>query len=94
MKLNKVHHIAFIASDYGRSLNFYTRVLGLTVIAENYREERESYKTDLALNGEYIIKFFTFPNPPAPIVMHLRSLISVIMQPHCSLTARTHLHNA
>ena len=67
MKLNKVHHIAIIASDYARSLDFYTRVLGLTVIAENFRADRESYKTDLALNGDYIIELFSFPNPPARV---------------------------
>lgn len=67
MKLNKVHHIAIIASDYARSLDFYTRVLGLTVIAENYRSERESYKTDLALDGDYIIELFSFPNLPARV---------------------------
>lgn len=65
MKLNKVHHIAIICSDYKRSLEFYTNVLGLTVIAENYRPERKSYKTDLALNGEYIVELFSFPEPPA-----------------------------
>ena len=65
MKLNKVHHIAIIASDYQRSLEFYTRVLGLEKIAENYRPERDSYKTDLALNGNYVIELFSFPNPPA-----------------------------
>ena len=31
---------------------------------------------------------------PRPIVMHLRPLVSVTMQPHCSLTARTHLLDA
>lgn len=67
MKLNKVHHIAIIASDYARSLDFYTRVLGLNVIAENFRADRESYKTDLALNGDYIIELFSFPNPPARV---------------------------
>ena len=67
MKLNKVHHIAIIASDYARSLDFYTRALGLTVIAENFRADRESYKTDLALNGDYIIELFSFPNPPARV---------------------------
>ena len=65
MKLNKVHHIAIIASDYSRSLDFYTRALGLTVIAETYRADRDSYKTDLALDGNYIIELFSFPNPPA-----------------------------
>ena len=67
MKLNKVHHIAIIASDYARSLDFYTRILGLNVIAENFRADRESYKTDLALNGDYIIELFSFPNPPARV---------------------------
>ena len=67
MKLNKVHHIAIIASDYARSFDFYTNILGLSVIAENYRSERESYKADLALNGEYIIELFSFPNPPARV---------------------------
>lgn len=65
MKLNKVHHIAIICSDYKRSIDFYTRILGLTVLAENYRHDRKSYKTDLALNGEYIIELFSFPEPPA-----------------------------
>lgn len=67
MKLNKVHHIAIIASDYARSLAFYTDILGLSVIAENYRSERGSYKTDLALDGEYIVELFSFPNPPARV---------------------------
>lgn len=64
MILNKVHHIAIIASDYQRSLKFYTDVLGLTVISEHYRAERDSFKTDLALDGEYIIELFSFPDPP------------------------------
>lgn len=65
MKLNKVHHIAIICSDYDRSLDFYTRVLGMNIIAENYRTERQSYKTDLALGDAYVIELFSFPNPPA-----------------------------
>lgn len=64
MKLNKVHHIAVICSDYEKSLSFYTDVLGLEIMAENYRPERNSYKTDLCLNGDYTIELFSFPNPP------------------------------
>ena len=60
----KVHHIAIICSDYEVSKKFYTEILGLTVICETYRKERQSYKLDLALNGEYIIELFSFPNPP------------------------------
>ena len=64
LKLRKVHHIAIICADYRRSLEFYTHVLGLQVVAEHYRAERLSYKTDLALNGEYVVELFSFPSPP------------------------------
>lgn len=64
LSLKKVHHIAIICSDYKRSKLFYTEVLGFTIINEVYRAERQSYKLDLALNGEYIIELFSFPTPP------------------------------
>jgi glyoxylase I family protein len=64
MKINKIHHIAIICSDYQKSKHFYTNILGLTVIREVYRENRQSYKLDLALDSEYIIELFSFPNPP------------------------------
>ena len=64
LQLNKIHHIAIICSDYQKSKTFYTSVLGLKIIQEIYREERQSYKLDLALNGEYVIELFSFPNPP------------------------------
>ncbi|WP_339921652.1 VOC family protein [uncultured Flavobacterium sp.] len=63
LELNKVHHIAIICSDYQKSKQFYTEILGLTILQEIYREERDSYKLDLALNGEYIVELFSFPNP-------------------------------
>ena len=64
MKLKSVHHIAVICSDYEKSKAFYTEVLGMEVLAEHYRAERDSYKTDLALNGNYIVELFSFPHPP------------------------------
>ena len=64
LTLNKVHHIAILCSDYEKSKYFYTQILGLTIIREIYREERQSYKLDLALNGTYIVELFSFPNPP------------------------------
>jgi glyoxylase I family protein len=64
LHLNRVHHIAVICADYEKSKKFYTGILGLTVIKETYRAARNSYKLDLALNGEYIIEIFSFPNPP------------------------------
>ncbi len=60
----KIHHIAIICSDYDKSKHFYTAVLGLSVIREVYRAERQSYKLDLALNGNYVIELFSFPAPP------------------------------
>lgn len=64
LKLNKVHHIALICSDYQRSLDFYTRVVGSQVIAEHWREEQQSYLTKLSLNGDYVIELFSYPSPP------------------------------
>lgn len=64
MEIKKVHHVAVICSDYEKSRRFYTEVLGLEVLAENYRESQRGYKTDLALHGEYVVELFSFPNPP------------------------------
>jgi glyoxylase I family protein len=63
--ISAVHHIAIICADYERSKAFYTTVLGLEIIREVYREERRSWKLDLALNGHYIIELFSFPDPPS-----------------------------
>ncbi|MBV2228650.1 MAG: VOC family protein [Sphingobacterium mizutaii] len=63
LELKGVHHIAIICRDYAVSKAFYTEVLGLTILQETYREARDSYKLDLALQGEYIIELFSFPNP-------------------------------
>lgn len=60
----KIHHIAIICSDYQVSKKFYTDVLGLNIIREVYREERQSYKLDLAIGEYYVIELFSFPNPP------------------------------
>jgi glyoxylase I family protein len=65
LNLLGIHHVAIICSDYTRSKHFYTQVLGLSVIAENYRAERDSYKLDLALPDGNQIELFSFPKPPA-----------------------------
>jgi glyoxylase I family protein len=64
LHLTAIHHVAIICRDYETSKHFYTKTLGLTVVREVYRAERESYKLDLALNGQYVIELFSFPNPP------------------------------
>jgi glyoxylase I family protein len=63
MKLRRVHHIAIIATDYDRSKDFYTRVLGFELIDEVYRSERDSWMGNLALDGSYIVELFSFPTP-------------------------------
>lgn len=60
----KIHHIAIICSDYEVSKKFYTEILGLNIIREVYREERQSYKLDLSIGEHYVIELFSFPNPP------------------------------
>jgi glyoxylase I family protein len=78
IRLNKIHHTAIICSDYQKSKHFYAQILGLEIVQEIYREERQSYKLDLALNGNYVIELFSFPNPPkrvsAPEACGLRHL--------------------
>ncbi len=64
LRINTVHHIAIIVSDYQESKRFYTDVLGLEIIREIFRAERQSHKLDLSLNGNYVIELFSFPNPP------------------------------
>lgn len=64
LKLNRVHHIAIICSDYQKSKQFYSDVLGLAIKQEVFRESRNSYKLDLEVNGLYQIELFSFPDPP------------------------------
>lgn len=67
MKLNRIHHIAIIASDYARSKAFYCNILGFSLINEHYRADRDSWKGDLALDGVYTLELFSFPSPPARV---------------------------
>lgn len=62
--LKRIHHIAIICSNYEVSKKFYVETLGLNILAEHYRAERQSYKLDLALGDQYVIELFSFPNPP------------------------------
>ena len=56
--------MAIICGDYARSKDFYARVLGLKIIAETYREARDSWKLDLELPGGMQIELFSFPGAP------------------------------
>lgn len=85
MNLKSIHHVAIICSDYQRSKSFYTELLGLQVIAEHYRESRDSYKLDLALPDGGQIELFSFPTPPPRVsnpeaqgLRHLAFLVSSV----------------
>ncbi|RYY04149.1 MAG: VOC family protein [Gammaproteobacteria bacterium] len=65
MSFLAIHHVAIICSDYEKSKHFYTQILGLQVIAEAYRAERQSYKLDLEVGNGSQIELFSFPNPPS-----------------------------
>ena len=67
LNINKIHHIAIICSNYEVSKHFYTQMLGFEIVAETFREARDSFKLDLAVNGIYAIELFSFPNPPKRI---------------------------
>jgi glyoxylase I family protein len=85
--LKGVHHVAVICSDYSASKKFYTEILGLKILAEHYRKERDSYKLDLAIDDHYVIELFSFPNPPKRVsrpeaagLRHLAFAVSDIEQ--------------
>lgn len=63
MKLDTIHHIAIIGSDYEKSKKFYVDILGFEVIRENYRAERKDYKIDLR-QGNVELELFIIPGRP------------------------------
>ncbi len=64
INITNIDHIAIIVSDYERSKQFYLEILGGRIIAETYREERQSYKLDLVIGEHHRIELFTFPGSP------------------------------
>ena len=61
MDIKGIHHVAILTGDYERSKAFYVDILGFKITGETYRAERESYKLDLEINGQYQIELFSFP---------------------------------
>ena len=73
--LKGIHHAAIICSDFAQSKRFYVDILGLEVVAENYRAARDSYKLDLRLPDGSQIELFSFPDrPPRPSYPEARGL--------------------
>jgi glyoxylase I family protein len=67
LKINKIHHVAIICSDYAASKKFYVDILKFSVIHETYRSDRDSHKLDLKVGDHDTIELFSFPSPqPRP----------------------------
>jgi glyoxylase I family protein len=64
MRINKIHHVAIICSNYEASKKFYIDILKFSIIHETYRAERDSYKLDLKVSDRDTIELFSFPSPP------------------------------
>ncbi|TAL87646.1 MAG: VOC family protein [Rhodanobacter sp.] len=65
--LPAIHHVALICSDYSRSKAFYSETLGLRIVHEAYRRERDSWKLDLEISPGVQLELFSFPHaPPRP----------------------------
>jgi glyoxylase I family protein len=81
--LQGIHHAAIICSDYEKSKHFYSTILGLKIIAENYRKERDSYKLDLKLPNGNQIELFSIPGSPErpsyPEAQGLRHLAFIVL---------------
>lgn len=76
MKIDAVHHIAIITSDYDRTVDFYVNKLGFGVIRENHRPEKNDIKLDLQL-GDMELEIFIRPDAPqrpSPEAQGLRHL--------------------
>ncbi|AUH01779.1 VOC family protein [Prodigiosinella confusarubida] len=93
LKIQDIHHIAIIASDYERSKRFYCDVMGFTLLHEVYRASRDSWKGDLALNGHYLVELFSFHQPPTRVsrpeacgLRHLAFFVEDIEQSIAELT--------
>jgi glyoxylase I family protein len=65
VKVNKIHHVAIICSDYQVSKKFYVDILKFSIINETFRRDRDSYKLDLKVSEFDSLELFSFPNPPA-----------------------------
>lgn len=95
MKLKGIHHVAIICSNYSRSKDFYANILGLQIIQETFRKDRNSYKLDLKMDDGTQLELFSFPNSPQrpsyPEAQGLRHLAFKVSDIHlCILHLANH----
>ena len=66
MELHYIHHVAIIASDYEKTIDFYVRKLGFEILRENHRPEKGDIKLDLKLGTQELEIFVIKSAPPRP----------------------------
>lgn len=94
MHISGIHHVAIITADYARSRAFYHDTLGLPIVSESWREDRQSWKLNLALPDGCELEVFSFPSPPlrpsypeACGLRHLALASTALEQDHLALIA-------
>lgn len=77
MKLNAIHHVAILVSDYEKAKEFYVTKLGFEIIRDHYRPHRGDRKLDLKLS-DCELELFAVKDAPArlsyPEALGLRHL--------------------
>ncbi|HTN39030.1 MAG TPA: VOC family protein [Arachidicoccus sp.] len=94
LDIKRIHHVAILTGDYETSKQFYTEILGFKILAEVYREQRDSFKLDLAVGDRYQIELFSFPDfkprasyPEAKGLRHLAFEVENVEQSIADLRA-------
>lgn len=63
MKLDTVHHVAIIGSDYEKTRHFYVDCLGFEQLDEHIRPEKNDILFNVK-NGHLILEIFIKPDAP------------------------------
>ena len=81
MKLEGVHHITAITGDAARNVDFYTRVLGLRLVAKTVNQDDPSvyhlfYADERGRPGAELT-FFEYPRAPAARTTLVPALVPI-----------------
>ncbi|CAM3184413.1 VOC family protein [Pediococcus acidilactici] len=63
MSPKKIDHIAIICTDYEAARNFYVEQLGMQVVQETKRSDKQDVKLDLRF-GDLMVELFIKPTAP------------------------------
>ena len=66
--LEGMHHVAVIASEEARTLDFYVNKLGFTLESQVWRPEQRDYLRMLRL-GNLVLELFIKPDAPARLTL-------------------------